>query len=79
MVGPAQKREAVVQLEVKCQVSQRRACRSLAQPRTTQHYVCCQSSKDAVLAGELRRFASKHLREGFRLALWQLRREGGSG
>lgn len=77
MVGPARKREAVVHLEDKFQVSQRRACKSLAQPRSTQRYVCRQSGKDAVLVGELRRFASKHPRAGYRMAHKQLRREGG--
>ena len=77
MVGPARKREAVVHLEDKFPVSQRRACRSLAQPRSTQRYVCRQSSKDSVLAGELRRFATKHPRAGYRMAHKQLRREGG--
>lgn len=62
MVSPARKRGAVVHLEGKFQVSQRRACRSLAQPRSTQRYVCRQSVKDAVLAGELRRFATRHPR-----------------
>ncbi|SKA90336.1 Integrase core domain-containing protein [Prosthecobacter debontii] len=35
MVSPARKREAVVHLEGKFQVSQRRACKSLVQPRST--------------------------------------------
>ncbi|MBB5036762.1 transposase InsO family protein [Prosthecobacter dejongeii] len=77
MVGPARKREAVVHLEDKFQVSQRRACKSLAQPRSTQRYVCRQSGKDTVLAGELRRFSTKHPRAGYRMAHKHLRREGG--
>ena len=77
MVGPARKREAVVHLEGKFQVSQRRACKSLAQPCSTQRYVSRQSGKDAVLVVDLRRFASKHPRAGYRMAHKHLRREGG--
>ena len=77
MVGPARKREAVVHLEDKFQVSQRRACKSLAQPRSTQRYVGRQSGKDAVLVVDLRRFAAKHPRAGYRMAHKHLRREGG--
>ena len=77
MVGPARKREAVVHLEDKFQVSQRRACRSLAQPRSTQRYAGRQNGKDAVLVADLRRFAIRHPRAGYRMAHRHLRREGG--
>lgn len=76
MVGPARKREAVRHLEGKFQVSQRRACQTIRQPRSTQRYACRQPDKDAALAGELRGYAARHPRAGYRMAARQLRRNG---
>jgi len=77
MVSPARKREAVVHLEGKFHVSERRACKSLVQPRSTQRYVSLRLGKDAVLAAQLRQFAASHPRAGYRMAHQHLRREGG--
>lgn len=76
MVGPARKREAVRHLEHKFQVSQRRACRSMGQPRSTHRYTCLQTDKDAALVKDLRRFAVRHPRAGYRMAAKHLRRGG---
>ena len=38
MVGPARKREAVVHVQSSLGTSERRACLSLGQPRSTQRY-----------------------------------------
>lgn len=76
MVSPARKREAVRHLEVKLEVSQRRACRVIAQPRSTQRYEARRPGADAKLAAELRRFAAKHPRAGYRRAAAHLRRRG---
>ena len=76
MVSPARKREAVAHLERKLQVSQRRACKVIQQPRSTQRYASTRSAKDAKLAAELRRYAMKHPRRGYRMATAQLRRQG---
>jgi len=76
MVGPARKREAVRHLEGQFQVSQRRACKTTAQPRSTQRYECQRPDRDAALAAELRRFALQHPRAGYRMATAHLRRSG---
>lgn len=76
MVSPARKREAVAHLERKLQVSQRRACKVISQPRSTQRYACTRPAKDAVLVEQLRQYAVEHPRRGYRMAAAQLRREG---
>ena len=68
MVSPARKREAVAHLERKLQVSQRRACKVINQPRSTQRYACTRPARDAKLAAELRRYAMAHPRHGYRMA-----------
>jgi len=76
VVSPARKREAVAHLERKLQVSQRRACRVVNQPRSTQRYASGRPAKDAKLAAELRRYALEHPRRGYRMAAAHLRRQG---
>lgn len=76
VVSPARKREAVAHLERKLQVSQRRACKVIHQPRSTQRYEARRPAKDAKLAAELRRYALEHPRRGYRMAAAQLRRQG---
>jgi transposase InsO family protein len=76
MVSPARKREAVAHLEHKLQVSQRRACKVINQPRSTQRYASVHPTKDAKLAAELRRYALEHPRRGYRMAAAQLRKQG---
>jgi transposase InsO family protein len=76
VVSPARKREAVRHLEAKLQVSERRACQVIRQPRSTQRYEAQRPAKDARLASELRRFAAKHPRAGYRMAAAHLRRKG---
>ena len=76
MVSPARKREAVKHLEGKLQVSQRRACKVIRQPRSTQRYAAQRPGKDAKLVAELRRYAVKHPRGGYRMAAAHLRRRG---
>ena len=76
MVSPARKREAVAHLERKLQVSQRRACKVINQPRSTQRYASKRPARDAKLAAELRRYAIEHPRRGCRMAAAELRRRG---
>ena len=76
MVGPARKREAVAHLEGVLEVSQRRACTTIRQPRATQRYRGRKRDKDAVLVGELRRISAEHPRAGYRMATALLRRAG---
>ncbi len=58
------------------EVSQRRACEVIVQPRSTQRYRGRKRSKDAALAAELRRISAAHPRAGYRMATALLRRAG---
>lgn len=75
-MSPARKREAVAHLERKLQVSQRRACKVIDQPRSTQRYASARPARDAKLTAELRRYAAAHPRRGYRMAAAHLRRQG---
>jgi len=76
MVGPARKREAVTHVEAVLEVSQRRACAVIVQPRSTQRYRGRKRGKDAALAAELRRISAEYPRAGYRMATALLRRAG---
>lgn len=76
MVSPARKREAVAHLEGLLEVSQRRACEVIEQPRSTQRYRGRKRSKDAALVAELRRISAEHPRAGYRMAAALLSRAG---
>jgi transposase InsO family protein len=76
MVGPERKREAVLHVRQKLEVSERRACTTIRQPRATQRYRGRQRGKDAALAAELRRISAAHPRAGYRRATTLLRRAG---
>ena len=76
MVGPARKREAVAHLEGVLEVSERRACEVIVQPRSTQRYHGRKRGKDAALRAELRRISAAHPRAGYRMATALLRRAG---
>lgn len=76
MVSPARKREAVRHLEQKLEVSERRACEVIAQPRSTQRYRLRKPVADAWLCRRLCQLAAQHPRYGYRRVAAQLRREG---
>ena len=76
MVGPERKREAVLHVRRELAVSERRACTTIRQPRSTQRYRGRQRRKDAALVAELRRIAAAHPRAGYRMATALLRRAG---
>lgn len=76
VVSSGRKREAVTHLERKLQVSQRRACKVINQPRSTQRYASKRPKQDAKLTAELRRYAMKHPRRGYRMAAAELSRQG---
>ena len=76
MVGPERKREAVVHVQHELEVSERRACTSLGQARSTQRYRGRRRERDAALCAELRRIATEHPRAGYRMATALLRRAG---
>lgn len=76
MVGPECKREAVLPVQHELVVSERRACTTIRQPRSTQRYRGRRRGKDAALAAELRRISAAHPRAGYRMATALLRRAG---
>jgi hypothetical protein len=76
VVGPARKRDAVAHLEKVLEVSERRACQVIEQPRSTQRYRVRQPVKDAALVSDLRRISAAHPRAGYRMATALLRRTG---
>ena len=76
MVGPARTREAVRHVEGVLEVSERRACRTTRQPRSTPRYRGRKRGKDAALSAELRRISAVHPRAGYRMATALLRRAG---
>ena len=76
MVSPERKRQAVLHVQDKLEVSERRACTTIRQPRSTQRYRGRRRDKDAALAAELRRISRERPRAGYRMATALLRRAG---
>ena len=76
MVGPARKREAVKHVQGRLKTSERRACASLGQPRSTQRYRGRRREADAKLIDAMRRIARREPRSGYRSVARYLRREG---
>jgi putative transposase len=58
------------------ELSERRACEVLEQPRMTQRYKPKQPEKDKVLIAEMKRIAGKHPRYGYRFITAKLRQAG---
>lgn len=76
MVGPARKREALAHVRSRLGTSERRACRGLGQPRSTQRYRCRRPQGDGSLVEAMRRIALREPRAGYRAVARYLRREG---
>jgi transposase InsO family protein len=57
-------------------LSERRACKTLEQPRTTQRYKPENPDKDKALVAAIRRLAGEHPRYGYRFITGKLRQEG---
>jgi transposase InsO family protein len=66
----------VVHVQHELEVSERRACKVMVQPRSTQRYSGRKRSKDAALSAELRRISAERPRAGYRMATALLRRAG---
>ncbi len=75
MVGPAVKREAVVHLQARMGLSERRACAIVGADRKVVRYQSRRPS-DAALRGRLRELANERRRFGYRRLYILLRREG---
>jgi transposase InsO family protein len=76
VVGPARRREAVAHLQQSFEAGERRACRVVEQPRSTQRYEAKRPAKDRDLIADLRRIAGSEPRAGYRQVTRLLRREG---
>lgn len=77
MVGPERKRRAVISLMENHGVSERRACRVLGQPRSTQRSAQpLPNDTEHRLRARLRAISNKHTRWGYRRATTVLKREG---
>ena len=76
MVGPGRKREAVEHVRQSLGTSERRACASLGQPRSTQRYQGSRGQADGGLIKAMRRIAVREPRAGYRSVARHLRREG---
>jgi len=74
MVTPAVRREAVAQVRVAFEVSERRACSALGVDRTSVRY-CRRRPDDAPLRARLRELAGQRRRLGYRrphiLMIWE--------
>ncbi len=75
MVTPAARREAVAQLRIALEVSERRACSVLGTDRTSVRY-CSRRPDDAAVRARLRDLASVRRRFGYRRLHILLTREG---
>ena len=56
-------------------VSERRACKVIGQPRMTQRYKTRQPNKDKALTAEIKKLANKHKRYGYRMITAKLRQD----
>ena len=76
MVGPGRRKEAVVYVCSRLPFSERRACKSLEQSRSSQRYQERRIERDAPLVASMHRIAAWEPRAGYRTVFRYLRREG---
>jgi transposase InsO family protein len=76
MVSPTRRREAVDQLERSFDVSQRRACHAVGQPRATQRYKAKVQDDEPALVRRMHELVRAHPRYGYRRIWALLRMEG---
>jgi putative transposase len=57
-------------------VSERRACEAISQPRMTQRYKIKQPNRDKALTTEIKKLAKRHKRYGYRMITAKLRQDG---
>ena len=76
LLSPARRREALVRVRRKLGVSERRACRVLKQPRTTQRYMPKPAPDERVLTERIIELAGAYGRYGYRRVTALLRMEG---
>ncbi len=76
MVSPTRRREAVSSVQATLEVSERRACRTVGQPRSTQRYRAKTRECEAALIQRMHALVRAHPRYGYRRIWALLRREG---
>lgn len=75
-MSPARKREAVVKLQDQFATSERRACRVLSQPRSSQRRRLQPRADEARLVKRILELVRRHPRYGYRFITAKLRQEG---
>jgi putative transposase len=75
-VSPARKREAACKLQDQFAASERRACRVLNQPRSSQRRKAKPRDDEAALVKRMRELVRRHPRYGYRFIAAKLRQEG---
>ena len=75
-MSPSRRREAVQMLQVRLELSERRACRITGQHRSTQRHEPRRGERDDALRAELRELSRRHPRWGYRKAWASLREQG---
>ena len=79
LLSPERRRRCVVRVRQQLGASERRACRVLGQPRTTQRRARKVASDEGALRGDIVRLASRFGRYGYRRVTDMLRIEGLGG
>ncbi len=75
-MSPARRREAVARVMTAFRISERRACRALGVPRSSQRYVGAGREREGALLLRIGELAKAHPRYGYRRITALLRREG---
>jgi hypothetical protein len=76
VISPDRRRQAVEQVQAVMDVSERRVCRALGQPRSTQRYKKRIVEDEEILTGRMVELASEYGRYGYRRITAMLRGEG---
>jgi len=76
MVSPARRREAVQEAQTTLEVSERRACQVIGQPRSTQRYAAKERDGERPLVSSMLDLVRRHPRYGYRRVWALLRSEG---
>src|SRR5215203_378118 len=76
LLSPARRRAAVKHVRRKLEISERRACRVIGQPRATQRYRSRRTTEDWALLKEILALSAKNPRYGYRRVWALLRKEG---
>jgi len=76
LLSPARRREAIDQVQRNCEVSQRRACRVLNQPLSTQRYRAVFKADESILLKRILALVNEFPRFGYRQITRLLRSEG---